>query len=186
MGPAWGRRKAGIGAALPRMFPAGAIRSRGAPDHPRTPAAAGAALARRSAGHAQRSRSSVLRSKSALVLSRDTVAAALVGGIAELAGLAPVFLSDGDRPRDVLRRVRPATMLADCDESTADAYIGPAMLYGTRVGLFCASADAAAAERSREIAERYDLAFFVLPQDLDALGAYLYEVARATRDGADR
>lgn len=124
-----------------------------------------------------------MKALSALVLSSDAVAAALVGSIAELTGLLPQFPSEGERPRDALRRLRPATVLADCNQDpNADAFVGPAMMCGARVGLFCSSTNAAAASRSRQIAERYDVAFFLLPEDIDALRAYLHEIGRVSRN----
>lgn len=124
-----------------------------------------------------------MKALTALVLSGDAVAAALVGSIAELTGLVPQFPLDGERPRDALRRLRPATVLADCNQDPgADAFVGPAMMCGARVGLFCSSSNASAAGRSRQIAERYDVAFFLLPDDMDALRAYLHEVALVSRN----
>lgn len=114
----------------------------------------------------------------ALVLSLDPVAAALVGGAAELAGLAPAFPAEGEHARDAVRRLRPAAVLADCDHDLAGAYVGPAMMCGARVAVFCASSNPAAIARARQLAERYDVAFFLLPDDTDALHAYLHEVAR--------
>lgn len=122
-----------------------------------------------------------MKQLSALVISGDPISAALVANVAETAGLVPVFLAHGERPRDLLRRLRPATVIADCDlDPSADAFVGPAMMCGARVGLFCSSSNVAAAARSRLIAERYDVAFFLLPDDLDALRAYFNEIARAT------
>lgn len=119
----------------------------------------------------------------ALVLSQDTVAAALVGAAAELAGLAPVFLDPEEGVRDAMRRLRPATVVADCEHDLAGgAYVGPALMCGARVAVFCASSNAAAATRARQLADRYDVAFFLLPEDTDALHAYLHEVARSDGD----
>jgi hypothetical protein len=124
-----------------------------------------------------------VKALAALILSSDAVAAALVGSIAEFTGLVAQFPFDGERPRDALRRLRPATVLADCNQDpNADAFVGPAMMCGARVGLFCSSSNAAAAGRSRQIAERYDVAFFLLPEDVDALRAYLHEVAGVSRN----
>jgi hypothetical protein len=124
-----------------------------------------------------------LKPPSALVLSHDPVAVALISSAAEVAGLEPLYLADCDRARDALRRLRPATVVADCTlDINTDAFVGPAMMTGARVAVFCSSTDAAAAARSRQLAERYDVAFFLLPEDTDALHAYLHEVARSSRD----
>ena len=122
---------------------------------------------------------SALIQQSALVLSPDSIAAALVAAVAEAAGLAPHFLADHERARDAIRRLRPAAVIADCSRGV-DAFVGPAMMCGARVALFCASRDTAAAARARLLAERYDVAFFLLPEDVDALEAYCTEVSRIT------
>ena len=110
----------------------------------------------------------------ALILSRDPVAAALVGGAAELAGLEPTFPGPREAARDALRRIRPVCILADCTrhDANTETFIGPAMMMGASVAVFCASHDAAAVARSRRLAQRYDLVFFHFPEDAEGLHAY--------------
>lgn len=110
----------------------------------------------------------------ALILSHDTVAAALIGGVAELASLDPTFPGPGEAARDALRRIRPVCVLADCarDDASTETFIGPAMMMGARVAVFCASHDAAAVARSRRLAQRYDVTFFHFPEDVEALHDY--------------
>lgn len=130
-------------------------------------------------------KTTVLKPSYALVLSHDAVAAALVSGAAELAGLEPIAIAVGEAIPDTLRRVRPATVIADCNhDRSAGAYVGPATMIGARVAVFCSSSDAAAAARAQQLAERYDLAFFLLPEDTDALQAYLNEIGRSSREQA--
>lgn len=115
----------------------------------------------------------------ALVLSHDSVAAALVSGAVELAGLEPAYTIPGEHMRETLMRLRPTTVIADCDhDRDAGAFVGPAAMIGARVALFCSSSNLAAAEAARQLAERYDVAFFLLPEDTDALQAYLNQAAR--------
>ena len=110
----------------------------------------------------------------ALILSHDPVAAALIGGAAELAGLEPAFPGTDEAARDALRRIRPVCILADCarPDASTETFIGPAMMMGASVAVFCASHDAAAVGRSRRLAQRYDVAFFHFPEDAEALHGY--------------
>lgn len=127
-----------------------------------------------------------MKSPSALILSHDSVGAALIGAAVEFAGLDAAFPADGERLRDALRRVRPVVVLADCDrdDASAEAFVGPAMMTGARVVVYCSAADARSIDRARTLAERYDLVFFSLPGDADALGTYLDVVLRAVQEPA--
>ena len=73
-----------------------------------------------------------------LVLSSDPLAAALLGAAIELAGHAPRFPRSGELAREALLRVRPRLVVIDCDhdEGCSDAFIGPALMTGSRVVLF--------------------------------------------------
>lgn len=51
------------------------------------------------------------RTPNVLVLSGDPVAAALLGMLIELAGLAPVFARADERPEEAIARVRPHTVV---------------------------------------------------------------------------
>lgn len=121
----------------------------------------------------------------ALVLSHDPMASALIGAAAETSGLDVRLHARGERLRDVLLGVRPGIVLADCDVDDArEAFVGPAIMTGARVALFCAERDAAGTARARALADRYDLAFFALPSDLDALQAFLDLAAADLRDAS--
>lgn len=122
---------------------------------------------------------------SALIFSHDPVAAALIGGAAELAGLITSYPSPGEAARDSLRRVRPACVIADCDRDdvSTEAFIGPAMMMGARVVVFCSSSLPAAVARSKRLAQRYDVALFHLPADADALYSYLVALREKERAG---
>jgi len=73
-----------------------------------------------------------------LVLSSDPLAAALMGAAIELAGHAPRFPLSEEIARTALLRVRPKLVLIDCDheDGCSDAFIGPALMTGSRVLLF--------------------------------------------------
>jgi DNA-binding NtrC family response regulator len=75
---------------------------------------------------------------SILVLSSDPLAAALVGAAIELSGHAPRFVQSDESARAALLRVRPRLVVIDCDHEDAcsEAFIGPAMMTGSRVMLF--------------------------------------------------
>lgn len=122
---------------------------------------------------------------SALILSDDTVAAALVGGAAELAGLPAEFPATNESVRDAIRRVHPAVVIADCSRATShdEAFIGPAMMTGAAVAIFCASADSAEVARARAVASRYALAFFAFPGDVGTMHTFLDHVAQDARTG---
>ena len=73
-----------------------------------------------------------------LVLSSDPLAAALLGAAIELAGYAPRFQHSNEAARAALLRERPRLVVVDCDhdEGCSDAFIGPALMTGSRVLLF--------------------------------------------------
>ena len=78
------------------------------------------------------------RSARVLVLSSDPLAAALLGAAIELAGYAPDFPHSNESARVALLRARPRLVVVDCDheEGCSDAFIGPALMTGSRVLLF--------------------------------------------------
>jgi DNA-binding NtrC family response regulator len=73
--------------------------------------------------------------QSVLILSPDSLSAALLGAAVELAGYAPHFPSDGQSARAALLHVRPRVVLVDCDhpEACSEAFIGPAMMTGASI-----------------------------------------------------
>lgn len=79
-----------------------------------------------------------MRRQVVLVLSSDALAAALLGAAIELAGHDPRFAQSGESPRDSLLRVRPRLVVVDCDHEDAcsEAFVGPALMTGSRVLLF--------------------------------------------------
>lgn len=73
-----------------------------------------------------------------LIVSADTLGAALLGGAVELAGLEARYPQPDETARVALRRTRPAAVLIDCGhaEACAESFIGPALMTGARVILF--------------------------------------------------
>ena len=116
-----------------------------------------------------------LRSVRVLVLSSDPLAAALLGAAIELAGFAPHFPHSNESARVALLRARPRLVVVDCDheEGCSDAFIGPALMTGSRVLLF----------RSRrtkhdasELSTRLGLSVAEMPMDHGPLSRLLHRV----------
>ena len=73
--------------------------------------------------------------KSILIVTADTLGAALLGGAAELAGFEPLYQYPGEPPRAALRRTRPSAVLVDCasPDGCDESFIGPVLMTGSRV-----------------------------------------------------
>jgi len=112
---------------------------------------------------------------SILVLSSDPLAAALLGAAIELSGHAPRFAQADEAARAALLRVRPTLVVIDCDDedTCCDAFIGPALMTGSRVMLF-------RSRRTRrdpsELATRLELRVVEMPIEHDSLSAVLREM----------
>ena len=108
------------------------------------------------------------RAKSALILSTDSLGAALLGATLELLGFRAAFARKGETPADAVRRLKPKVVLLDAkDTELRDApVLGPALMTGARVLFF------GTAERVRQVeavAEKAGAALLVLPEDLPRL-----------------
>ena len=108
-----------------------------------------------------------------LVLSRDHLAAALLGFAIELAGGRPSFAAPGESERDALRRLRPALALVDGDDvGRAERVVGLALMTGARVAVFRAPR----AQRDiGELANRLGVRELRLASDVDALATLVRE-----------
>jgi len=110
-----------------------------------------------------------------LVLSSDPLSAALLGAAIELAGHAPRFQQPDEQPRAALLRVRPRLVVVDCDHEDAcsEAFVGPALMTGSRVLLF-------RSRRTRrdmsELAERLGLRIVEMPMEHESLARLLDEL----------
>ena len=115
------------------------------------------------------------RSARVLVLSSDPLAAALLGAAIELAGFAPHFPHSNESARVALLRARPRLVVIDCDheEGCSDAFIGPALMTGSRVLLF-------RSRRTRrdagELSTRLGLSVAEMPLDHDTFSRLLHRV----------
>jgi len=116
-----------------------------------------------------------VRRQPVLVLSQDTLAAALIGAAIELAGFAPRFPHSDEAPRAALLRVRPRLVVVDCDHEDAcsDAFIGPALMTGSRVLLF-------KSRRTRrdmsELTERLGLRVMEMPIEHESMTQLLHQM----------
>jgi len=110
-----------------------------------------------------------------LVLSSDPLAAALLGAAIELAGHAPRFPQPEEAARAALLRIRPRLVVIDCDheEGCSDAFIGPALMTGSRVLLF-------KSRRTRrdvsELTGRLGLPVMHIPTEHESLAQVLHRV----------
>ena len=107
-----------------------------------------------------------------LILSTDSLAAALLGAAVELAGHVPRFALPAEGARTALLRLRPRAVLIDCDhdEACSDAFIGPALMTGAHVGFV------RSARTRRDIgdtARRVGVRVIDLPMEHDALASLL-------------
>lgn len=120
------------------------------------------------------------RAAAALILSTDTLGAALLGAALELLGYRAVFPLEGETGADALRRLKPGVVLVDGgDEFLSDtAVLGPALMTGARLVFF------GTAERVRDLrvlAARYEATLLALPDDVDDLARVLWHTPSAGR-----
>ena len=116
-----------------------------------------------------------LRRLPVLVLSSDPLAAALLGAAIELAGYAPQFPYATESSRAALLRARPRLVVVDCDhqEACSDAFIGPALMTGSRVLLFRSPRTR---RDVRELSTRIGLRVAELPMEHEPLSRVLRQM----------
>lgn len=128
------------------------------------------------------------RASTVLILSRDTVAAALLGLAAEQAGFAPAFAEAGERPEEALARVRPLfVVLVEADLEAARSDVFFALAARRRVGLAILRRPGSESPLAAWAVER-DVPVFRMPTDVDQF-ARVVEAASASawwRSGRDR
>jgi hypothetical protein len=97
-----------------------------------------------------------------LILSGDADVGALLADLLELAGYKPAFAAADERPEDTVARIRPRTVVVDCDlpAARANSLYRAATIYGASVILF--SPGRPWDEVARRAAPR-GLPFFALP-----------------------
>lgn len=120
------------------------------------------------------------RAAAALILSSDTLGAALLGAALELLGYRAVFPHEGETGGDALRRLKPGLVLVDGgDEFLTDtAVLGPALMTGARLVFF---GSAARLRDLRVLAARYEATLLALPDDVDDLARVLWHTPSAGR-----
>lgn len=110
-----------------------------------------------------------------LILSADTLAAALLGAAVELAGHQPHFPQADEVARAALRRVRPGLVIVDCDDDHAcsESFVGPVLMTGAQLLLFDSPRHATVGV---DVARRLGLDVLHLPDDHERLLQRLREL----------
>jgi hypothetical protein len=108
----------------------------------------------------------------ALILSPDAMGAALLGAAVEVSGVKVGFPAENETARESLRRLRPSSVLIDCDDASAsdESLIGPALMTGARLFLF--GADSRMHLR-KHLAIRFHMGVIVLPADVERIATIL-------------
>jgi DNA-binding NtrC family response regulator len=110
-----------------------------------------------------------------LILSRDAVAAALLGFLVETLRYAVRFARPPESPSATLRRVRPRICLVDCadPESCGGEFVGHATMRGVSVVIF---GTRATLDRVRDLARQHRIETLLMPVQLEALESALSRV----------
>ena len=118
---------------------------------------------------------------SALILSDDPLAGALMAAAVELSGLAPVFPQPAEDGKAALMRCRPRYVLLSHDERCArdESFLGPALMMGTNIFVFGTLSGIAPLQ---SVMTRHRVDAIVIPNDLDALS----DVLRGERESSRR
>jgi DNA-binding NtrC family response regulator len=108
------------------------------------------------------------RNQLVLILSHDTLAAALLGGLVETLGFAVMFRRSPETAEDSLRRLRPRICLVDCADplSCREEFLARAAMRGICVVVF---GNREALERVRDLASAHKIETLVMPPDLEEL-----------------
>jgi DNA-binding NtrC family response regulator len=107
-----------------------------------------------------------------LILSRDAVAAALLGALIETLGYTVRFARPPEEAEETIRRVRPAVCLLDCEDPSGlvDGLFGRAKMRGISVVIFGTTA---ALDRVRALASEHAIDLLLVPPRPDVLAATL-------------
>ena len=121
------------------------------------------------------------RAKTALILSRDSLGAALIGAATELAGFRVGYPGEGESVPDSIRRVKPLAVLVDAEDPIASdaASLGPALMTGAAV-VFYGRADRI--RDVRAVASAAQASIIVFPDEITRLPAMLTAIARGVPD----
>jgi DNA-binding NarL/FixJ family response regulator len=111
-----------------------------------------------------------MEQQSALIVSRDPVAAALLGALAELQRLEPIFYRDAEGPTvlALLEQARPAVAIVDVahDSGASPQFFRRAAGLNARVVIF---GDDETGALTRRCAAEYGVDAVVLPADVRSL-----------------
>ena len=120
------------------------------------------------------------RAKSALILSTDSLGAALLAAALELVGFRAAFARAEETAADAFRRLKPRAVLLDAkDLELRDSHVlGPAMMTGARV-LFFGTAESV--RQVQALAAKANAVLLVLPEDLPRLPFLLATLPDAGR-----
>jgi DNA-binding NtrC family response regulator len=120
-----------------------------------------------------------LTTATVLILSADTVAAALLGALIETLGYAVRFARPPESPDQSIRRWRPAVCLMDCvdPDACSDELLGRARMRGISVVIF---GTREALERVRALALEHDLDTVIMPADAALLDETLKRAVMRT------
>jgi DNA-binding NtrC family response regulator len=103
-----------------------------------------------------------------LILSADSVAAALLGALIETLGYSIGFAKPSEPAEQTIRRVRPKVCLLDCDDPSAcnQEILGRAAMRGISVIVF-GTRDTL--KRVHTLAREHDIHTLIVPPDADEL-----------------
>ena len=121
------------------------------------------------------------RAKTALVLSSDSLGAALIGAATELAGFRVAYSTEGESIPDCIRRVKPLVVLVDADDAIASdaASLGPALMTGASVVFY------GRAERIRDVravASAAHASIIIFPDEITRLPGMLTAMVTGAPD----
>ncbi len=110
-----------------------------------------------------------MSSTSVLILSADSVAAALVGALVETLGYAVTFVRAPEAVDESIRRSRPQICLVDCVDPTLcnGPILGRARMRGLSVVIFGTSD---ALDRVSALVSAHDIDMLRMPADVMAVG----------------
>ena len=126
----------------------------------------------------QQSPRTELRELLVLILSHDSVAAALLGGLVETLGYEVHFARPPESADESLRRVRPRVCLVDCTDevSCRSEFFGRATMRGVCVVIF---GTPEALDRVRALALAHNIELLLMPPDVNELDATLQRAGTA-------
>ena len=112
------------------------------------------------------------REQLVLILSHDSVAAALLGGLVETLGYQVHFAHPPESADDSVRRVKPRICLVDSSDplSCRTEFFGHAVMRGVSVVIYGTSA---ALDRVRELARVHKIDTLIMPPEMEMLEAAL-------------